>query len=108
MLSHHITFKLRKIITLSSTLELILNEVAFPFASECLFLCLRLQVFFFFSFVSVLIFFSTFFFFLVGCICFFLKEGWLSESTISKLSVSLLFFNQRHFSKHCSECCQVC
>lgn len=68
MLSHHITFKLRKIITLSSTLELILNEMAFPFASECLFLCLRLQAFFIcFCFD----FFSTFF--LVGHICFFLK-----------------------------------
>lgn len=65
MLSHHITFKLRKIITLSSTLELILNEVAFPFASECLFLCLRLQVVFFFVCFCFDFFFHFFFFWLV-------------------------------------------
>lgn len=86
MLSHHITFKLRKIITLSSTLELILNEVAFPFASECLFLCLRLQVFFFFSFVSVLIFFSTFFFFWLVVFVFSWKRGgWAKAPSLNYL-----------------------
>lgn len=81
MLFHHITFKLRKIITLSSTF--ILNEVAFLFASGGLFLCSAYFYPRFFCLSVLLLLLLRFLFcFVLGA---FWKEEQSSESTFFKL-----------------------